>query len=299
MACWSRLGKCAAPWIAVIAATGCVIDDRSEPNGSGGSGGSAGSTATPIGPVASNASEAWPDRPDVPKLGDAQIAEACVAQALCNPGPDPLLTVQFCIGQLTWSAERAIPISNLQRLNERVEYLVPCVLENKADCSAVAACSTSRDAAIACQEDGCRVLQGQSFDVTCDGTIATLTNDERSFSRDCARALAECDPTSATGCTDRPFTACPADVGKADRCDGNVRLGCDGAGQVSYHDCERMSGVCGTTSEGKQDCIYTDPPDAACADPTALTAQCEGAMLAVCVNGARVVVAAGTLCASG
>jgi hypothetical protein len=135
-----------------------------------------------------------------------------------------------------------------------------------------------------------------SFEVTCDGSIATLKNATRSFSRDCSRALAECDTTSATGCTDRQFTACPAEGSKADRCDGNVRLGCDGAGQVSYHDCERMGGVCGTTPEGKQDCIYTNPPDTGCEDVTAPTAACTNGQLSVCVNGKRVSLPAAGVC---
>jgi hypothetical protein len=284
-----------------LATPGCFFpasddDGESGVGGSGGSGGSGGTPPQPIGPVASNATEAWPKKPDVAPITVEQIASACVAQVACQSGTNPVLETELCIGQITWSAERAIPLSNLLRLQERAEFLVPCVLESAGDCAAVAACATGRNNAIYCEEDGCRPDSGQNFLVSCEGAIATLADESGSFTRDCSRAFAECDPTSKTGCTDRQFTACPASGSTADRCDGNIRLGCDGAGQVSYHDCSRMGGVCGTTPEGKQDCIYTSPPDAGCEDPTGLSGTCTSGQLSVCVLGKRVTVPAAGVC---
>ena len=274
-------------------------DAGDSPGGNGGSSGTGGG-APPIGPVAENAEQAWPDKPDVTQITREQIANACALEVECalvdSPSTDALIATELCVSQITWSAERAIPMSNLLKLQERAEYRTQCVLDAGADCEAQKACSTGRDSAIHCEEDGCRITGGETFTVSCDGDVATLSNEDRSFSRDCARAFAKCSPESPTGCTDRLFSACPAAGSKADRCDGDIRLGCDGAGQVSYRDCTRMGGICGTTTSGAQDCIYTDSPDPACADESTLSATCESGVLSVCVTGERVSVAS-TLCA--
>ncbi len=287
-----------------LSATGC-FDSRSS-DGGGGGGGSGGSVGAPnpIGPVAHDAAEAWPERPEVAPITREQIAEACVLEAGCAVAADPnqkddaLLLAELCVGQIVWSAERAIPLSGLWRAQERAERRVACVLAAASDCTAVIACTTGRDSSIDCEEDGCKNVQGGDVSVVCDGAIASISGPAGAFSRDCALAFAECDPESPTGCTDRHFSACPAEGSKADRCDGNVRLGCDGAGQVSYHDCERMGGTCATTADGRQDCIYQVPADVQCSDPGNLTAACSSTQLSLCVLQKRVTLDAPALCPS-
>jgi hypothetical protein len=288
------------PFVLSAVVSGCVfVSSDSEPRGAGGSGGG---TPQPIGPVAHDADEAWPKRPaNVPIITPEQIASACAELAACDEldpssGMDRLAVVAFCVSQLTWSAERAIPVSGLLRWNERAEYYVLCQLEHAGDCAAQKSCSSGRDARIYCEEDGCRLLTGLGYDVSCAGSVAQLASGANVTERDCARAYAECDPSSPTGCTDRPFTACPSEGNKADRCDGDVRLGCDGAGQVSYRDCSRMGGSCGTTADGRQDCIYQSVPDTGCTDPALPSPSCSGSTLGVCVNGKRVSLSAPGVC---
>jgi len=295
---WMRSCACGL----ALAAVGC-FGGPSDGDGGGGStsSGGSGGTTNPLGPVAENKEQAWPNKPDVPAITREQIAEACVLETTCALGADPganaPLAVELCIGQLVWSAERAIPLSNLWHYQERAEHFVACVLAAAGDCEAQTACRTGRDSSIHCEEDGCRNLHGSGVSVSCDGPIATLSKPSGESTRDCSLAFAECDPASPTGCTDRQFSACPSGVSQADRCDGNVRLGCDGAGQVSYHDCERMGGTCGTTSGGSQDCIYQPVADAECAETTAPSAICSGSELSVCVLAKRISLNAPGICA--
>lgn len=254
----------------------------------------------PEGPIAENASEAWPKAPSaVPAISPVEIATACARAGECIPDLDTftqqekMALVDLCVFDATFSAERAIPLSGFAKRNERAEYFVRCTLD-AADCSAVNACASERDDRIGCQEDGCRFLGGKTPVVSCSGSVATLTVGGSSFTRDCALAFAECDTESATGCTDRPFTACPPDAPKADRCDGNVRLGCDGAGQVSYRDCSRMGGTCQTAGDVGA-CVYTGATPEC--DPDGETppapASCDAGTLSVCVNGERLSLASG------
>jgi len=284
-------------------AAGCVIESSdNDDDAAGGSGGSGGTVPDPEGPIAHDANEAWPKKPtNVPTVTPAELVTACVEFATCgaeeSPSTDPMTVVSFCVAELAWSAERAIPASGLLRWNERVEYYVRCVLDHPGDCEAQKSCSSGRDTAIACEEDGCKIAGNANSTVSCDGSVATVKGTFGSLTRDCARAYAECDPQSETGCTDRPFTACPEDVSTNDRCDGNIRLGCDGKGQVSYHDCSVLGGICGETN-GSMDCVYQDPPDSECADSKDVLPVCDAGMLGVCLNGARVRVDAKTLCPS-
>jgi hypothetical protein len=288
-----------AAMLAASSAMGCVVVSDGD-DGRPGVGGSGGTPPNPVGPVARTAEDAWPTVPDaVDSLDRERIVDACVTAIACAVSPeDPnrLLALDICVNQIEWSAERAIPMSGLVDRDERAEFYVSCVLEAVGDCNGVRACSTGRDPAIDCQEDGCRATSSAAPEVTCDGTVATLAMEGRVTDRDCSRAFAECDPISPTGCTDRLFTACPSDADRADRCDGDIRLGCDGAGQVSYHDCSRMGGRCGTTPEGNQGCIYSDQPDAGCTGTEPQAAACDGTMLSVCVNDIRVTVQAPELC---
>ncbi len=293
-----KLGLITFAGIALLA-SGCVVN-ASDNGNAGGTGGSGGSAQNPVGPVANNASEAFPDKPaSVPALTAQEIVQACATDMACAMSDakytqkDRLNGIALCVTNVTWSAERAIPMSDLTFKNERAEYYVGCVNQHAGDCAAVAKCSSGRDPDISCQEDGCRGPAGAQ--VTCQGTIATITAGSKIIKRDCALAFAECDPSSATGCTDRHFTACPANGTHADHCDGDVRLGCDAAGQVSYHDCSRMGGTCGATPDGHQGCVYTDgTPDADCVAGKLPT--CNGSTLGVCVNQRLVKVDAPQLC---
>jgi hypothetical protein len=278
---------------------GCILVEDSDGLDDGNMGpGGTGGVPNPVGSVARTADEAWPTRPDVAPITNQEIADACVARLACaDLGSGQVgVAVDLCVGQTLWAAERAVPLSNLGSSNERAEFAVRCVLDAAGDCDVIAACISGRNPAIQCEEDGCRISGGRSFSVSCAGSIATLRDGSSTIERDCARAFADCDPASPTGCTDRQFTACPSDGDRRDRCDGNIRLGCDSAGQVSYRDCERMSGTCGATADGF-DCVYTTPADAECGS-NRLVAVCEGTHMAVCVNGERIEVSAPTLCAS-
>ncbi|MBK7585644.1 MAG: hypothetical protein IPI67_36345 [Myxococcales bacterium] len=246
----------------------------------------------PEGPVAASAAEAWPKAPtQVPAIDEQAILDACALAGACAPEVTAedkstrVSLVQLCVSDMVFSAERAIPISQWSARNERAEYWVDCVLTHTNDCGAVNACATKRDSRITCQEDGCSA--SEKFEVSCNGSVATLKGAGASFSRDCARAFAECDPKSETGCTDRHYSACPKDISTKDRCDGDVRLGCDGMGQVSYHDCTRLGGICGTTPDGSEGCIYPAPVSAECGEEAAAP-ECSGATLSTCVNGQRV-----------
>jgi hypothetical protein len=69
-----------------------------------------------------------------------------------------------------------------------------------------------------------------------------------------------------------------------DRCDGDIKLGCDRCGMVSFHDCAVMGGHC-----------VENPTGAACVYPTTGTCTpdqqaCSGNVLTACVRGAPVTV---------
>jgi hypothetical protein len=254
----------------------------------------------PEGPVAHNAAEAFPDEPSgVPALSNSEILQACLAAADCVPNQytqeQMLGLVQLCVHDVTFSAERAIPMSGFANNNERAEYFVKCTLDNAGNCPSVEACRTERLPDISCQEDGCRIPRDTASKVTCNGDIATLAIGAASTHRDCSRAFAQCDPSSPTGCTDRHYTSCPEGVTKADRCDGDVRLGCDGAGQVSYHDCTRMGGKCGATPSGAEGCVYPDVDPACQANPEP-DPRCVSGSIQICVNGQQLTQAAPGVC---
>jgi len=253
------------------------------------------------GPVATNAAEAWPDAPTaVPPISAENILEACSLAGACSDEVMQLdlatrtSLIDLCVFDATFSVERAIPMSGFVTSNERTEYWVKCVLDNAQACNLVEACKTERDPSIACQEDGCDGPAGAT--VTCNGDVATIVAGGKTLTRDCSRAFAQCDPESTTGCTDRPFTQCPADASSADRCDGNIRLGCDAYNQVSYHDCTRLGGTCGAEADGSQGCVYPGQIAPECTGDDIAKATCSGSTLSACVNGRRLSVAS-PLCA--
>src|SRR4051812_28932224 len=100
-----------------------------------------GAHPSPTGSVATNARAAWPNRTDdVPVITPDDIARACVELAVCgfepaSSGGDRLTFASSCVSQLTWSAERAIPVSGLFNWNERAEYFVRCQLDHVGDCT--------------------------------------------------------------------------------------------------------------------------------------------------------------------
>lgn len=265
--------------------------------------------AKPIGPEAKTAAEAWPNKGTQPSpLTNAEIASGCAVFAACTAGPDKagtgeaLLAMEICVAAVTWAAERAIPISDLflGNANERPELFVRCSINKAASCDEALACLTTRLASIHCEEDGCRLTSEAQAQVTCEGDVAKITIGAATTARDCSRAFTSCDAASETGCSDRHFSACASsDVGRSDHCDGNVRLGCDGAQQVSYRDCERLGGVCGPQPEGDEGCNYGDGPDPECSGEAPAAAACAETKASTCVNGKRVTIEAAGLCKSG
>src|SRR5262249_22663622 len=213
----------------------------------------------PVGPIASNAQEAWPDRPMQPMpLTASEILDGCAAWAACQTNfSDRLTAAQLCVNDVEQNAERTIPISfsSLGERDERPEFFVRCAAQNAGNCSAVTSCLTTRTAEYNCQEDGC--IAQIAYSISCEGSVAVMTrSDGQVDRRDCARAFTSCDPSSETGCTDRLFTQCDPSKPGTDRCDSDIRLGCDNAGQISYHDCARLGGTCGVLSGGGQGCVY-------------------------------------------
>ena len=250
-------------------------------------------------PTATSAEEAWPERPDgVPVLTGEQIIEACTISATCWPDAPVWWTLEDrswflgnCVAAVSFAAERAIPVAFLAITpwagNERAEFWVPCVLDNQDDCALVESCMTPRSNHFSCQEDGCEAEKAL-LQVECAGTIATLFATDETVVRDCSRAYAECDPMSRTGCTDRHFSRCPAEPPLPDRCDGDIRLGCDGGCNVSYRDCTRMGGTCETTAGGLGQCVYPGATPDCVGQGTDVT--CGGGLASACVTGRRVTV---------
>lgn len=233
----------------------------------------------PTGPVARDAREAWPQKPTVSRVAPERAAQACAAWASCSVQTDGdremyLFATAFCLDSLHWSLERAIPISRsgligaFDNYNERGEFFVDCAIASANDCGGVQACLTERAAGIVCQEDGCRATE--DYSVACEGDVAVLTSATAAVTRrDCSRAFAKCDTSSPTGCTDRQFSACPTEAQVGDRCDGQIRLGCDRFSQVSYHDCARIDGGACVDVDGRGQCQYdesTPCTDAVCAN---------------------------------
>lgn len=281
----------ASTWALLSALAACTTSDpeRADPR--------------PIGPVAHDAAEAYPDAPTgVPALTREQIAEACNIAGRCAVGtttddgtvisaPLAVALMDLCVHDLVYSAERAIPLSGFSSRERSADQYVACLVANQADCTAARACDSAR-ATGACQEDGCTDHLDR---VTCAGDVATVVKQGVTTTRDCALAHATCSADSATGCTDRPYTQCPAGP-RADRCDGNVRLGCDGYDQVSYRDCTRLGGTCVSDAQGVGSCQYSGTPDECANDETRPPAQCDGTALLVCVNDVRVSLPDSSLC---
>ncbi|MCC6644497.1 MAG: hypothetical protein IT374_02870 [Polyangiaceae bacterium] len=255
----------------------------------------------PFGEVARDASEAFPEAPQaVPALSRDALLRACVRAAECQVGQPPsspitaadaLGLVGICVSALEFSAERAIPISGWMSRASTADVWAACVTAGPA-CDDVRACDVARPG-VTCEEDGCRGPSGW-VETRCAGDQATIVTKTSQSTRDCALAHARCDVASPTGCTDRPYTRCPDGAPHVDRCDGDVRLGCDGQGQVSYRDCRRLGGTCGLDARGTYDCVYPDTD--ACAGTAPPSLGCAEGELAMCVLGARVTALSTALC---
>lgn len=287
--------------IGLVALASLALATNACSSGSGSDDGDPGSgDTTPEGPVATNVDEAWPDRGEpAAVLERQQLVDACVTMAECSDETPANMgaLVALCVHSMTWAGERAIPLGDpfFEESNERVEFAVGCVLD-ASSCSAVDACITKRELPFRCEEDGC-TARGEPVDITCDGNTAVAMVDGKEVRRDCARALGTCDAQSATGCTDRTFTACPEGAPHVDRCEGSVRLGCDRAHQVSFRDCSRMGGNC-SVADTKGECSYTDVPDPECVPGSEETVSCDGGQLELCVLGRRVSSEAPAICAA-
>lgn len=234
--------------------------------------------------------EAWPKRRSEPsKLTPSEVARACAIYAACSNEGDALrgedadfvgaLALASCyngsVGVLSTNAEqRAIPLVDH---NERWSYFVRAVLETGGDCMEVQSALSQLDENIACEEDGCWWSGDRQPTVSCEGSVATLRHGVVVTQRDCARSYTECDPSSPTGCTDRPLLRCSSDA-LLDRCDGDVRLGCDRCGLVAFRDCSWNGGTCVETKEG----AHCESPKDTCGD---IQPGCDGTRYRTCVFG--------------
>jgi hypothetical protein len=252
--------------------------------------------------------EAWPNRPvKEPALSAEEVAAACAAFGACadvsgyfNTGGEHVWRVQAqqaCIrGALSPfsvnAAERAIPLSGGlgsgagRPLNESWDYVIRAVLDAQDDCNRIQYLFTERDVTIECQEDGCYSTQPRT--TTCEGEIATFQ--ETGLWRDCSRSGMHCSVDSTTGCTDRELVRCEPNA--ADRCDGDIKLGCDHCGFVTFHDCAWNGGHCEEETRGAR-CVA--PTDASACVPGS---RCTGNTLALCIGGRPIDVDCSTIAGS-
>jgi hypothetical protein len=244
------------------------------------------------------AAEAWPMRPTEPApLSRDDLARACVTLAAClyvddvssafdlnvargrawfaqscaNPGPSDDVGSLFGEGAGR-SEEYVIPLSHTAN---RLPWLSQAALAAKGDCAKVLATRSARPAPLVCASHGCW-WKDLSTSVKCSGSVATIVGSTATYTRDCSHSLTTCDPTSVTGCADRPIISCDPVAG--DRCDGNIKLGCRKTGFLSYRDCSWYGGKCVEDPGGKAHCQYA----ASCPDrePT-----CTGTTLHLCTLG--------------
>jgi hypothetical protein len=216
----------------------------------------------PDGRVDVTAAEAWPDRPPPePVPSPQEVADACAAFEACvdskssqtdppappttNDGrsPDEVACANggiFAFGPFALNAaERVIPLHGLL---ESWPFFIRAVAALHGDCAAIKQVLTKRNGAFVCQEDGC--WASTTAQAACNGAVSL----QDGGARDCSRSGMLCSETSPTGCTDRPLVRCK--TGGADRCDGDIKLGCDHCGFVSFHDCTWNGGHCEETNDG-------------------------------------------------
>jgi hypothetical protein len=223
-----------------------------------------------------------------------EVAGACATLVACAPqlsgrvAGNDVLSIGDCLsGSLSLfgvnAPERAIPITGV---NESWQFLVREVLAANGDCSTLKGALTE-SVHLSCQEDGCWSTATDPPKVTCDGAVATLKSEGETWQRDCSRSNMRCSEKSETGCTDRPLVQC--ENGGRDRCDGDLKLGCDSCGFVSFHDCSWNGGHCEESVDGAR-CV---DPQAEC--DSLLTSGCHGDSFSVCAEGERVAVGCNAL----
>jgi hypothetical protein len=222
----------------------------------------------PVERVTITAAEAWPDRGiEPPPLSLTELAQACALFETCIWGPGLVSTASddwangyyaCTASQLSRSdvlptfedtEERAIPGS--PGIGARWSWWARSAIAASGDCATVVGLDTGWVPDEQCEEDGCWFTNTPLPTTSCDGDVATVrypSTPPGNFVRDCSHSFAHCDPSSPSGCTDRRPVACESWL--ADRCDGDVKLGCDGTGKVSFHDCARVRARCVETSDG-------------------------------------------------
>jgi len=239
------------------------------------------------GRVAIAATQAWPNRPAEPApLTAVDIAKACAALGACYASwaPPSSSTDDNALAAATAlctapdsTEERAVPMGGA---NERWSWWIRAVLADPS-CDAIAKLKTDRAKGIYCEEDGCWWTDAQPV-VSCSGTVASIKASDGTHLRDCARSYTTCDANSATGCADRKPVAC--DPKGIDRCDGDVKLGCDHDGLVSFHDCALIDSKCVESPTGAS-CVLKD--DQGC---DVSSQACDGTKLSLCAFGGKVTV---------
>lgn len=264
-----------------------------------------GKTFVPDPRVARTVAEVWPQRQPAAPLTRETVVSMCARTVGCGVGHDLGFDVTSCVSGVLWSMERGIPVEFHPGFlsfttNLRAEAAAVCI-GSATSCDAVRACVLDGDAidyrrdTFDCGEEGCR--QPDWRIITCEGSRASVHEGCRRFVRDCARAGVACDPDAETVCGDRPRTLCPEGVSGAPRCEGDVRLGCNGDNYVTYHDCGRLEGGRCVTTGGVADCRYADTLDPGCGSERAVgKLACGGGKLTMCAYGKVVTVEAPELC---
>lgn len=274
----------------------------------------------PDGRIDIDALAAWPDRAvEPPPLTRDEIARACAIEAACGQWPWPTpdgggdagldgdapdagsgpigdqdggwgfpsgaaFDAAICAAGAdsggSWAEVRAVPDYHD---GARWAWHVRALLASGNGCDRPAPSESRMPAETICQEDGCYWADPTPHAFTCDGDRMRW-GDVPTY-RDCSRAFAHCDPGSETGCTDRHLVQC--DPAARDRCDGDVKLGCDSCGYVSFHDCSRLPGGHCVEAAGGASCEGDVASDAACAYTEI---GCEGDALRLCVLGVSTIV---------
>jgi len=153
--------------------------------------------------------------------------------------------------------------------NESAPFFLSCVADASGGCGEVLACSTMSPLDDHCSPVGCPRAEAR---VTCDGTVASVETDTGLVERDCARANAQCDTGSVSGCDDALAYSCPSAKinGPVDSChysggwcEGDLNVGC-AAGHARVFDCAVFGGTCVESSPETADCLYPDVPEPGC-----------------------------------
>lgn len=242
-----------------------------------------------------DASRAWPKRQPEVAMSRVAFAEACAIVGACGllPGDARNITAA-CAQEVPRDELLAIPLGSTQQtlfppLDVRFGYLVDALratLATTGDCERARALLVPRPEPLVCSSEGCRWRSADPPEVTCRGDVATLVGPLGVHQRDCAAVSAICDPSSATGCTDRPIVECHPST--RDRCRGAVKLGCSGSGQVSFEDCGRIEGGVCVDDPDQLGSSCQVPRGAEC---TSADQRCDAqGRLELCALGAKIVV---------